>query len=110
MAQVDAEKVLKIKASETKRASGELHRLGGRSLPDSHRGNAVVFDKETYPRHMQGAGGHTCGCGLPARAALPYTNIKGEEAYVTICLVCDGGAIFPRLAEKERAGESSDSD
>jgi hypothetical protein len=106
MPAVDADKVIKIKAGETRAFQESVHRLGGRSLPESHRSNLVEFDPKQYPHHRRGAGGRTCGCGLPARAAIPYTDRSGKGAVAVVCSVCDGAPLYPRIQRERQEHES----
>ena len=42
--------------------------------------------------------GQTCSCGEDALALIPYQTKDGADAEAKVCLVCDGGAAWPRLA------------
>lgn len=69
--------------------------LGGRPLPDPHRGERIEDYNDTTV-----AGGRTSGCGHRARVTIPYETPQGTAQFATFCAICDAGPNMPRIAAK----------
>lgn len=110
MADIDGFNELHIRRSETKEVLPRLLEQGGRTLPEPHRGELVSRGKSQYPKNFLGAGGHTSGCGLPARAALPYEDHNGQQQVAVVCAICDAAPYFPRLQAQTVEHDSGSSE